>query len=143
MYCTNCGKEISEESKYCKYCGAFVGDIKEKQEDFFENNTPTNENQQQKSETKTKSGSEINVCCLLGFIFAMADLLMLTFIFSIAGLVLSIIGYKQAKEKKQKLLGLGLAGIITSSVFMGIYLLVSISLCGMISSLLYMPWLYV
>jgi len=35
MYCPNCGKEIEEGSKFCKYCGAKVGkgeiDVKEKE----------------------------------------------------------------------------------------------------------------
>ena len=27
MYCTKCGKQISDDSKYCKYCGILVDEI--------------------------------------------------------------------------------------------------------------------
>jgi len=27
MFCTNCGKEISKEGKYCRFCGASVGEM--------------------------------------------------------------------------------------------------------------------
>ncbi len=39
--------------------------------------------------------------------------------FSIAGLILSIMGVRQAKKSNQKLIGLGIAGIVLSSIFIG------------------------
>lgn len=26
MYCKNCGKQIADDSKFCKYCGTLVDD---------------------------------------------------------------------------------------------------------------------
>ena len=100
-YCVYCGEQIADESVFCVHCGKMVG--------------PTPLTQQP---VKNKS---LNVVCLLGFIFS--------FISTIVGLILSIIGFCQVKNADDKTgKGLALAGIIISSVMIGFVVLVWILL---------------
>ena len=90
MFCKNCGKEVNDEAVVCTNCGVMIKDIP--------------------SQTQKSNGEE-NAIGLVGFI--------LSFFVTIAGLICSIIGYKKARDEGAKYKGLSLAGIIISSVSIG------------------------
>ena len=69
MFCSHCGKEVSNEAYVCTYCGCLVKD--------------------KKPEQKTL-GTQSNVMAMLGVIFA--------FFFPILGFVFGAIGIAKAKE---------------------------------------------
>ena len=96
-YCRNCGNEVSDAAIICPKCGCSV-DYENKMN--FNNQVPTN----------TESYS---VMSILGMVFA--------FVESLVGLILSIVAYNDAKKTgNTKSLSLEKAGIITSSVFLGL-----------------------
>ncbi len=97
MFCKKCGSEINDDAVVCVNCGCAVKD---------------DLNAIQQPEKK-----KINVLCLLGFIFSLVSLLLSLFgLIPVAGFVLSIIGLVQATRRKEKLKGLGIAGIAISSI---------------------------
>ncbi len=97
-YCRYCGKEIADEAIVCPGCGCAT--------DLYE----------RPQRTETKKQGELSTLSILGFVFA--------FISSIVGLVCSIIAYKSAvKEGNEKSKSFSKAGIIISSVMLGIEVL--------------------
>ena len=111
MFCKNCGHEINDKAVVCVNCGVAVTPL-----------TPT-VTPDNLSDCGTK---KTNVCAILGFIFSLIGLVVdnsiifttdvtLFYGFTIAGLVLSIIGTVKSK-KLQNGKGLGIAGIVISSV---------------------------
>lgn len=91
MYCKNCGSQISDNAVMCPNCGVPTDNM---------------------YTTGYVQKSETNVLALVGFI--------LSFFVTIAGLVCSIIGYKRAGEFNGNGKGLALAGIIISSIELGV-----------------------
>ncbi|MBR2622668.1 MAG: zinc-ribbon domain-containing protein [Clostridia bacterium] len=69
MFCSHCGKEVSDEAYVCTYCGCLVGKGKAPQKD---------------------SGEQANVMAILGLIFALFC--------PILGIVFGAIGMVKAKE---------------------------------------------
>lgn len=120
MYCKNCGKQLSDDAKFCHSCGSSV-------------ETPVTE---QVAPTPTETAQPVctcqcsqtpvqeikkknNVCCLVGFILSFVSYLFLfneLCLFSLAGLIVSIIGLVQAKKRNENWRGFGLAGIIIGGV---------------------------
>ena len=87
-----------DEAVICVHCGRMV-------------------NEQPAPAAQQKSGSNINIMCLLGFIFS--------FLTSIVGLILSIVGFNQVKNTPDNTSkNLAKAGIIISSISLGITVLV-------------------
>ncbi|MCD7729356.1 MAG: zinc ribbon domain-containing protein [Clostridia bacterium] len=86
MYCRNCGKELDDSATFCPHCGVPT-----------DNYIPP----------ETNFSTATNVCAIVGFI--------LSFFVVIAGLVISIIGYKKAPEYNGNGKGLAIAGIIISA----------------------------
>ena len=76
----------------------------------YDQNTPA---------TTNGTAARYNVLAIVGFILA--------FVFSLAGLVVSIIAFSQIKKTGERGRGLALAGVILSIVFMVISIIVSIS----------------
>lgn len=85
MFCSNCGKELSDNAIMCPDCG-------EPTKNFYKKEKPV--------------ATEKNVIGLVGFIFS--------FIFPILGAVFSSIGYVKSKDLNGSFKGLSLAGIIVS-----------------------------
>lgn len=110
MFCRNCGKEIDDNSAVCMYCGTPTGLA-----------TPQQPVQHQQHQ---QPAAQSNTMALVGFI--------LSFFMSLLGLIFSIIGYKNSKlpeyEGPNNYRGLALAGIIISSISMGVYVILFISL---------------
>ena len=103
MYCKNCGHEVNDNAVICPNCGVAT-----------DNYLKTSTAPEQK-----------NTMALIGFI--------LSFFVAIAGLIISIIAYKNAKKPEYNGDGknFALAGIIISAVSMGIGLISSIVTIGM------------
>jgi hypothetical protein len=77
----------------------------------YDQNTPAT--------TTPGASARYNVLSIVGFILA--------FVFSLAGLIVSIIAFSQIKKTGERGRGLALAGIILSAVFMVVGIIVSIS----------------
>lgn len=105
MYCRNCGREIDEHAAFCKHCGTPVASTQA---------VPPAGRAQTYTATPV-GGEETNTLAIVGFILA--------FFVLIAGLVCSILGYKNAYKYGGKEKELAVAGIVISAVLMGIAVL--------------------
>lgn len=94
-YCTHCGKELFDDAVRCPMCGQFCPDA---------------------MQSDAQNDVKWNSYAIGGFITS--------FLFSIVGLVLSIIGYRQCKKNNEKGGAFALAGIIISSVIIAVYLII-------------------
>ena len=108
MFCKNCGKEVNDNAVICPNCGV-----------------PTDNYNRSASAPEQK-----NTLALVGFI--------LSFFVSIAGLIVSIIAYKNAKKPEFNGDGknFALAGIIISAVSLGIGLI-----SGIITSIFWVSFI--
>ena len=97
MYCSHCGKALDDQAVVCTGCGVLIN-----RANFNGINNVNNAN----------SGTKTNVLAIVGFI--------LSFFIPIAGLICSIIGYKNAPQYNGNGKGLALAGIIISAISMAI-----------------------
>ncbi len=109
MFCTKCGKEIPEEAKFCPHCGASTNGEPQPNanRDTYFTPPPAPRYQQQPAQQT----QETNTMAIVGFV--------LSFFITIAGLICSIIGYRNADSQyggNGK--GLALAGIIISAISM-------------------------
>ena len=95
MFCKNCGKEVDDDAKFCPKCGKTID------EEVIRSDNQTSNNQQ------NSGAATYNTMSIVGFIFS--------FFMSLVGLILSIIGYKQAKKEGGST-ALAVAGIIISSI---------------------------
>ncbi len=86
MFCSNCGSQIDDRAVICPRCGVPVRPLVA-------------------TEPERK---EVNTLAIIGFVFS--------FVFTIVGLVCSIIGYRNAPRYGGSGKGLALAGIILSSI---------------------------
>lgn len=96
MYCTRCGQQLDDNSAYCAHCGAPTDNC----------NTAT---------CAAPAQPETNALAIVGFV--------LSFFVSLPGLICSIIGYRKAKNEGYGQRGLAIAGIVISSVTIGIVFL--------------------
>ena len=102
MFCKNCGQELNDNAIICPNCGVAT--------DNYTKNTPVPEQK--------------NTLALVGFI--------LSFFASVAGLIISIIAYQNAKKPEYNGDGknFAYAGIIISAVALGLSVL-----CGIIGGI--------
>lgn len=102
--CNNCGIENKDESNYCKNCGNIINE--EIKQNMTKNITYPN-----------KIAIAGLICSLFGFsTFGLC---------SIIGLILSIIGLSESKKNKEPK-GLAIAGIIISSTYILIIIILTI-----------------
>lgn len=107
-YCTHCGKEVLDDAIICPACGCSV--------QYGE--APKRQQQQQARPQPTQSSlPNYNDSCsalsIVGFV--------LCFVWSLVGLIISIVAHNEAKRTgSEKSRSLSKAGIIVSSVFLGI-----------------------
>lgn len=111
MFCTKCGTQISDDSKFCCKCGATVKAAEQK--DSIEGSnytgvepTPTAPAPQPQAQPQNQASTAANdgVYGILGFALA--------FSFPLLGLIFSIIGIN-----KKKCSGFATAGLILSIIF--------------------------
>ncbi len=102
-YCTHCGKQIPDDAIICPECG-------------YNQQTVHNQPQQGYYTAPTDTYSPMSI---VGFV--------LSFVATLAGLIVSIIAYKNAKEiNSPKSMTFAKAGIIISSVAIGLSVFVGI-----------------
>lgn len=103
-YCKHCGAQIPDDATFCPSCGKDVTGIS------------STENQ---SDNKFPAEDKYSVLTILGIVF--------TFLSSLIGLILSILAYNEAKRTfSLKNQSLAKTGIILSSVFIGLSVLLTI-----------------
>lgn len=95
VYCRHCGKAITEETCICPACGCLT------------------------KEPTAQQSVKFNICSLLGMVFGVLGFSMITIL---PGLILSIIGLAQVKQKKEYGKGFAIAGIICSVFFLVLYI---------------------
>jgi len=101
---------MSDSDVFCSNCGASADGL-----------INPNENRPAPAQNKSSNG-ELSPLAIVGFVLA--------FVASLAGLICSIIAYKQAAETgNERSKSFARTGIILSAVFMGISFLVGI-ICG-------------
>lgn len=125
MYCKKCGKQITDDAKFCPYCGA---NISEGAPCTYA--PPPQYNQypvQNGAGNGTENKQTTNVCALVGFI--------LSFFVPLAGLILCIIGIRKPGYR-----GLAIAGIVISAVFMVVSIVVRLILA--LNSNFFLYYLY-
>ena len=99
MYCSNCGAQIDDQSRFCDLCGTPVGD---------QTSAPVDSASQ--SEVQLEAGQEkqrYSGFCIAGFIMPFL-------FFGAIGLPLSIIGVFDCKKNNKLGKGFGIAGIVLS-----------------------------
>lgn len=122
MYCTKCGNKNDDNSSFCGVCGAPLA--KNNQNNLSYVNTNTNNqynqninpyyNQSQNSyynKTPNNSGSKMNAMALAGFITSCGCIFFWGFA-GLVGLILSLIGFNQTRERGERGKGFAIAGII-------------------------------
>ena len=127
MYCKHCGKEITDETKFCPFCGGAQEDVNASQkaqanasQDTWQNNQYQAQNQyngQQQYAPQTQDARSG------GFAF-------LCFLFPIVGLILYLV-WKDTLPLRAKSCGKGaIIGVIVSVVFSIIYAVIIVALAG-------------
>ena len=105
MYCKKCGAQIDDDAYVCVHCGALVKEMP--QETAFAQNGAV------------QTGKKTNAMAIAGFVCS--------FLFALLGLIFSIIGMKQCKERGDNGYGLAKAGMIISIVWMAIVFIVAVA----------------
>ena len=112
MFCTNCGKELADNTNFCSNCGAQV---------VKKNTTPDNK------AVTTEPKKKFSGISLAGFIVSLASIATLNFIAGIVGLILSRKGKEEIEREdldgiKFANAGttLGKVGIIVGAIFVTI-----------------------
>jgi len=108
MYCSKCGKILSDSGKFCQNCGQEISSAEySRQADRKQNYYAAPQTQP----TKT------NALALTGFILGCVSLIFnLWGIVGLAALVLSVIGYNQISAAGENGKGFATAGIILGAV---------------------------
>ncbi|MBQ9265600.1 MAG: zinc-ribbon domain-containing protein [Bacilli bacterium] len=112
MFCSNCGKEISNKDKYCPYCGC---EISQNEKDGSESSDLQQKEVMQTPEQEKRVDKTVGV---LSLVFA--------FVFPLVGLIISICGLVKYKDKENK--SLCMAGLIISGIDIIVYFVISIFL---------------
>ena len=130
-YCKNCGTEVEEGGKFCPSCGTSVDLLSQPskiidQMDHPKNPGPYHDPERTYQATSTKGST--NGLAIGGFVSSLAGFIIAGIPLGTVGLVLSLIGYKQVKERNQSGKGLAFAGIIIGAIdiVFGIWYIMSI-----------------
>ena len=121
MYCTKCGKEIKDGSKFCEFCGADVSG--EKSNPTITNPTVelTNSSVATEAPVQTASSNKKSNG------FAVAGLVC-SFIMPLLGWIFGGIGLSRANKRNGKFKGFSIAAIVISTVmfFVGVFMNLSL-----------------
>jgi len=130
MYCKYCGNKLDDKAIVCPHCGILT------HEDSVPKSPVSSAPQpqaQQKPQPKPVPQQSTNVLAIVGFI--------LSFFVPLAGLICSAIAMKQLKTSGEGGKGFATAGVVISSVVVGIVVLyLMLAFCIVGCSLCIMPW---
>lgn len=101
MFCKNCGKEIDDNVAVCPHCGVLEKTL---------------------SSSNNNSQSSENAIAIIGFVYS--------FLFQLAGLICSIIGFRKAVKEGAPYKWLSLAGIIISCIMMVVGCVIGMAIVG-------------
>lgn len=97
MYCSKCGKEMSDDTQFCPYCGQSTAGASES--------------------AKSQNEEKYNVCAIVGFILSLVSLFISIYgMVNVAAVIVSAIGLIQTKERGESGSSLAIAGIIIGSL---------------------------
>ena len=126
MFCTNCGKELADNTNFCSNCGTQV---------VKKNTTPVNK------AVTTEPKKKFSGISLAGFIVSLASIATLNFIAGIVGLILSRKGKAEIEREDRDGIkfakagtALGIAGIIVGAIFVIIMVAVIVTAISEASS---------
>ena len=100
MFCRNCGKEINDTTIFCPYCGTQVSNDAEPVKVNLGFDNPTQK--------------KLSMKALVGFIVAMAGILLAAIPCGIVGLIFSCLGKKETEKSNLGGRGFAIAGIVVS-----------------------------
>lgn len=107
-FCSNCGKEVSKESKFCANCGKEIG---------VEEVKSIVDGAKEEVKNENVVGKQSNPLAITGFVISLVSLLCCGGT-SWLGLIFSIIGLIESKKKNNSGKGLAVAGIIISTILL-------------------------
>ncbi len=125
MFCRNCGKELKAEYNVCPNCGCVINN----------DNIPASKVDVTLKKEKV-SRPPMSAMAIVGFVFGILGFESCA-ILSIPGLILSIIAFNQIKKGGYRGKSFALAGIITSAISLGLWVILwafYIGLLGTISA---------
>ena len=112
-HCPKCGAQLADDDDYCYFCG-------NKLEEEIVERTEASFSHIENSSEQYRNNYDNNTPAVVGFV--------MSFIFPIVGLVLSIIGLKNSKRLNGKNRSLAIAGIIISIlnyvITLGLYFII-------------------
>lgn len=137
MFCTKCGTQIPDESRFCYKCGTAVAQLEQKDMislstyDTTEPSSPAQDRApaQAANQIVAPSPTEKSMCGLVGFILA--------FFVPFVGFVLSLIGYGKKEND-----GFSIAGIIISVIGIIAFLSIVIFIVETQNNYSFYPYLY-
>lgn len=114
MYCSRCGKEFSEGTQFCPYCGQSAVAVP--------------------SSYPNANEGRYNVCAIVGFVLSLVSLF-LSFggVLPLAALIVSAVGIKQTKERNEKGSGHAIAGVVIGAVCLIFALIITIFFGSLLS----------
>lgn len=119
MYCQHCGTPLDDDAAFCPKCGNKVNapnfSAQGEKDEFFREVPTATANQSYTQPSYGRTAAVTNTMAVVGFI--------LSFFVSIAGLICSIVGYKQCNQTGEGGKGFAVAGIVISAVSIAIVFL--------------------
>lgn len=113
MFCRYCGKELNDKAVVCPNCGILTHE----EEVYSKAKASEQPKAQPQPAAQPAPQAKTNVLAIVGFV--------LCFFVSLAGLICSAIALKQIKTSGEGGKGLALAGVIISSISLGIVLIIA------------------
>lgn len=106
MYCKNCGSELSENVKFCQYCGTAV-----------QNERPTPSYKREPVFESPQEDKKICGLAIAGFVVSLVALILdILLMVSITGTVLSSVALYQTKKTEKGGKGFAIAGLVIGIV---------------------------
>ena len=117
MYCYKCGREIEENVSNCPFCGAKQGMHHE--------------------EEVHKQAEKFNVLCIVGFALSISSVVLsFSFLTSLAGLIVSIVGVIDCNKKHERGRVFGIIGIVIGAIGLIFWLFIFSQVFGVYNEML-------
>ena len=114
MFCRFCGHEVHPSYNVCPSCGHALNDVNKKQDNKSSNFSKSNS-------TPVRSSR----MAIAGFVLGLISYFSYGFL-GILGLIFSIIGMNQTKDRKYSKRGFAIAGVVLSSISLAIWIFIFI-----------------